>query len=130
MRESNERASRGKGGIAYSSRENMKEYRGGNQEGLMSAGKLGRYNAERRERLALRNKVNSKKHLEMYGGLSIGLGMKTYLHGPKDSGENAETAISCRGPGPARKKKEVYTSSRVEEGVDAQQMCPCGEARE
>ena len=22
--------------------------------------------------------------------------------------ENAETAISCRGPGPARKKKEVY----------------------
>ena len=27
---------------------------------------------------------------------------------PNGLRENAETAISCRGPGPARKKKEVY----------------------
>ena len=40
--------------------------------------------------------------------------------------ENAETAISCRGPGPARKKKKVYQyASSREEGEDAQ-MCPCG----
>lgn len=36
---------------------------------------------------------------------------------------NAESSISCRGPGPARKKKEVHQ----EEG-DAQ-MCPCGEKK-
>ena len=46
---------------------------GGNQEEMMSAGKFGRYKAEveerieRRERLALRNKVESEKHLEIYG---------------------------------------------------------------
>ena len=42
--------------------------------------------------------------------------------------ENAETAISCRGPGPSRKKKE-NTSSREEEEADAQ-MCRCGKAME
>ena len=36
--------------------------------------------------------------------------------------EKAETAISCRGPGPTRKKS--YTSSREEEDV-ATNMCPC-----
>ena len=36
--------------------------------------------------------------------------------------ENAETAISGRGPGPARKKR--YTSSR--EGEEDTQMCPWG----
>ena len=39
---------------------------------------------ETRERLALRNKVKSGKHLEIYGGLSEGIGMKTYVHGPMD----------------------------------------------
>ena len=37
--------------------------------------------------------------------------------------EKAETAISCRRPGPTRKKK--YTSSLEEEDV-ATNMCPCG----
>ena len=32
---------------------------------------------------------------------------------PNELRENAETAISCRGPGPARKKR--YASSREEE---------------
>ena len=65
-----------------------------------------------RERLALRNKVKEEEHLEIYGGLREEIGMKTYLHGPIDYiRENAETAISCRGPGPARKKR---TSSREE----------------
>ena len=39
---------------------------------------------------------------------------------PNGLSENVETAISCRGPGPARKKK-IYTSSREEEDA---QMCP------
>ena len=33
--------------------------------------------------------------------------METYLHGPMDFAKNAETAISCMWPEPARKKKEV-----------------------
>ena len=43
-----------------------------------------------------------------------------------DFAKNSETAISCRGPGPARKR---YTSSREEEEIDAQ-MFPCGKAKE
>ena len=35
------------------------------------------------------------------------------MHGPMDYAKNAETAIACRGPGPARKKKEVH---QVDEG--------------
>ena len=42
---------------------------------------------------------------------------------PNGLRENAATAISCRGPGPARRKR--YTSSREEEDA---QMCPCGNA--
>ena len=41
--------------------------------------------------------------------------------------ENAEAAISCRGPGPVRKKR--YASSREEEDEIAQ-MCSCGKAVE
>ena len=42
--------------------------------------------------------------------------------------ENAENAVFCRGPGPARKKKKRYTGNRMEE-EDAQ-ICPCGKAIE
>ena len=45
---------------------------------------------------------------------------------PNGLRDNAEAAISCRGPGPARKKR--YTSSRGEE--EYAQMCPCGKAVE
>ena len=57
---------------------------------------------EERERPALRNIV---KHLEKYGGLGGRYGMKTYLHGPMDYAKKKETVISCRGPGPTRKKQ-------------------------
>ena len=42
---------------------------------------------------------------------------------PNGLREKAETAISCRGPGPTRKKR--YTSSREEDDV-ATNVCPCG----
>ena len=47
---------------------------------------------------------------------------------PNGLRENAETAISCREPGPARKKEVTaqYASSREETA----QMCPCGKAVE
>ena len=56
----------------------------------MSAGKFGRYKTEAEERIerrgrrAIRNKVDSEKHLKIHGGLSEGMGMKTYLHDPMD----------------------------------------------
>ena len=45
--------------------------------------------------------MKEEERLEIYGGLRVEIGMKTYLHGPMD--ENAESAISRGGPGPARK---------------------------
>ena len=46
---------------------------------------------------------------------------------PNGLRENAETAISCRGPGPTR-KKEVY--QQWEEGEEDARTCPCGKAIE
>ena len=64
---------------------------GGNREGMVSAEKFGRYKTEEvetrteiREWPALKNKVKLDKHVEIYGGLSEGVEMKTYLHGPMD----------------------------------------------
>ena len=59
---------------------------------------------------ALRQKVDEEEHLELYGGLREGIGMKTYLHGPIDC-EKLETVISERRPRPTRKKEEVYQLS-------------------
>ena len=48
---------------------------GGDQEEVLSIEKFGGYKTElkerieERERLALRNKVNEEKHLDIYGGL-------------------------------------------------------------
>ena len=61
---------------------------------------------EIRERLALRNKVRggtrrelrrSKRRNRNENGFARPIGLR----------ENAETPISCMGPGPGRKKKEV-----------------------
>ena len=86
----------------------------GNQEEILSIEKFAGYKTEVvkekieiRERLALRNKVKEEEHLEIYGRLREEIGTKTYLHMPMEICENAETATSCRGPGPARKKTEV-----------------------
>ena len=61
-----------------------------------------------RERQAQVNKVNEEKREGIYDGLREDTGMKRYLHGPMDYVKKAEAAISCRGPGPIRKKKERY----------------------
>ena len=91
---------------------------------MMSAGKFGRYKVEveerieRRERLALRNKVGSERHLETYGGLREGIGMKTYLHGPTDIVKTLKVRLRVGNPDlPERRKR--YTSSWEEEEVDA-----------
>ena len=102
---------------------------------MMSAGKVERYKTEeveewieRRERLALRNKVESEKHLEIYGRLREGIGMKTYLHGPMDFAKTLKLRFRV-GDLDLPERRKRYTSSREEEGIDAQ-MCPCGKAIE
>ena len=76
-------------------------------------------------RLALQTKVE-RERLQIYGRLREEIGMEIYFVRPSGLRENAETAISCREPEPARKKR--YTSSREEE--ENAQMCPCGKATE
>lgn len=41
-----------------------------------------------REKEALRRKVDEEEHLEIYGGLKKGFGIKTYLRGPMDAAKN------------------------------------------
>ena len=82
---------------------------------------------ERRESLALRNKVESERHLEIQEGLREGIGMKTYLHGPVDFAKTLQLRFRVGDldlPG----RKTRYTSS-LEEEVEAH-MCPCGKAKE
>ena len=83
-----EKVAKGRAGIGWDSVVE-KVWKGieGNQEEVMPAGNFGKYMAEveerieRRERLALRNEVETGKHLEIYEGLREGIGMKYYLHG-------------------------------------------------
>ena len=46
--------------------------------------------------LALRNKVEGEKHLEIYGGLREDMGKKTYLHGPIDYAKKLKLRICVR----------------------------------
>ena len=101
---------------------------------MMSAEKFGRYkagvdeNIERRARLALRNKAKSGKRLKKYGGLSEGIGLKTYLHGPMDFAKTPKLRFRV-GDLNQPKRRKRRTSSREEGEVDAQ-TCPCGKAIE
>ena len=82
----------------------------------MSAEKFGRYKAEaaegieKRERLdyvALRDKVKSEKRSrDLRENKRRDRNEKVFAR-PSGFRENAETAISCRGPGPGREKKEI-----------------------
>ncbi|KCZ94934.1 hypothetical protein HOC_20993, partial [Hyphomonas oceanitis SCH89] len=83
---------------------------------------------ESRERLALRKKVEGEEHLEMYGGLREGIGMKRYLHGPMDFAKKLKLRFRV-GDLDLPERRRRYTSSREEEEVEAQ-MCPCGKAIE
>ena len=87
----------------------MEGYRG-NQEEILSIEKFAGCKTEVKEkteileRLALRIKVKEEEHLEIYGELREEIGMKNVFAWPNGLRENAETTISCRGPGTARKK--------------------------
>ena len=87
---------------------------GGNQEEiLLSIEKFAGYKTEVkerieiRERLALRNKVKEEEHLRDLRGVQRRNRNENVFARPNGPSENAETAISWRGPGPARKKTEI-----------------------
>ena len=86
---------------------------GGDQEEVLSIEKFGGYKTEvnerieERGRLALRNKVKEEEHLEINGRLREDWNENVFAR-PNGLREKAESAISCRGPGPTRNKKEIY----------------------
>ena len=63
---------------------------------------------ELRERLALRNKAKEEETPGGIQGVDSRSRNENVFARPNGLPENAETALSCRGPRPARKKKEVY----------------------
>ena len=63
---------------------------------------------EIRQRPGLRNKVKEEKHLRDLRGFKRRNRNENVFARPNGLRENAETAISCRGPRPARKKKEAH----------------------
>ena len=66
--------------------------------------------------------------MEIYRGLNEGIGIQTYFHGPMDFAKTLKLRFRVGDLGlPGRRKR--YTSSRVEEEVEAQ-MCPCGKVIE
>ena len=77
---------------------------------------------ERREIMALGREQKSEKHVEVYGGLSEGIGMETYLHGHMGFEKTLKLRFRVRDL-PERRLR--YASRREEKKVDAQ-MCPCG----
>ena len=68
---------------------------------------------EIRKRLALRNKVNSEKHAEICGGLSGGIGIKTYLHDPLDFAKMLKLRF-CVGDLDLPQRRKRYSSSSDE----------------
>ena len=56
----------------------------------------------------LRKKVREEEHLEMHGGSREGMGMGAYFRGPMPYAKNADTAKTCWGSGPARKRQAYW----------------------
>ena len=67
--------------------------------------------------------MKEEKHLEIYGGLREGIGMKTYPHGAMDYAKKLK--LRFRVADLDLPQEERCTSSREEEDVAAN-MCPCG----
>ena len=63
--------------------------------------------------------------MKIYGGLREDTGMKRFAR-PNGLREIAETAISCRGSRPTRKKKKIYQVVGREDVDTHGYMCPCG----
>ena len=71
--------------------------------------------------------MNEKEHVKDLRGVKRRSRDENVFARPNGLRENAETAMSCRGPGPARKKRSTSSRGEEEEGA---QVCPCGKAVE
>ena len=70
----------------------------------------------------LRNTVKEEKHLDIYRGSKKDIGMKTYLHGPKDYAKKLMLRFRVGDLElPERRKK--HTSNREDMATN---VCPCG----
>ena len=117
MRESNKSASWKKVEVGCSVVGQVWKDVGGNQNETLST-ELAGYKIEVKERIEIRvgqRLCSAKKQGEGRGilrdrdagGVKRKNRNENVLARPNGLRENAETAISCRGPGPARKKKEL-----------------------
>ena len=64
-------------------------------------------NYRKNGRASARKSVKEEEHFDMRGVKRRGRN-ENVLARPNGLREKTETAISCRGPGPSRNKKEVY----------------------
>ncbi|CAB1096278.1 unnamed protein product [Ectocarpus sp. CCAP 1310/34] len=83
---------------------------------------------ESREETTLRKKVRSEDHLEIYGKLKEGIGMKSYLEGPMDYAKKLKLQFRV-GDLDLPERRKRYSSRRREEEED-RQTCPCGKSEE
>ncbi|CAB1100395.1 unnamed protein product [Ectocarpus sp. CCAP 1310/34] len=83
---------------------------------------------ESREEATLRKKVRSEDHLEIYGKLKEGIGMKSYLDGPMDYAKKLKLQFRV-GDLDLPERRKRYSSRRREEEED-RQTCPCGKSEE
>ena len=128
-----EKATKGRAGTRWDSVvEKVWKDIGGNQEQILTTEKFAgcktevKEEIEIRERLALRNRVKEEENLEIYRGLREEIGMKTYMHGPKDYAKTVKLRFRA-GYLDLPERRKRYASSREEELA---QLCLCRKAVE
>ena len=82
----------------------------------------------RRERLALRNKVKEEEHLEIFVGSREEVAMNMYLHGPMDYAKTLKLRLRVGDLDLPERRKRLISSR--EEGKEDAKMCPCGKSIE
>ena len=110
-----EKTTKGRAGIRWDTVvEKISQGLAGDQEVVLSTEKFGGYKTEvkekveERERRALRNKVKEEKHIGDTRGVEGRYWNGNVSTRPNGLHQKAETAISCRGPGPTIKTKDIY----------------------
>ena len=105
---------KGKAGIRWDKvAENVWKEIEGNKNEIMSIEDVGEYKTkvgdtiELRAMKSLRQKVEEEEHLEIYGGLREGIGMKNILTWPTRLRKKLKITILDRSR-PTRKKEEIY----------------------
>ena len=67
---------------------------------------------EKREKERLRCKVDKEEHLRIYRGIREEIGMKTYLHGPRDAAKNLKLRFRVGGLDLPEREKDTQVVER------------------